>query len=141
MPFANTNVSIVQRDGATSAMKQTSMIDALMNSANSRIKSAATTNATSAKVGAATLKVLSLHNNSAAAKFVKFYDKASAPVVGTDVPVFTVALAVNESRDLVAIGGIWQFTLGIAYAITNLVADTDTTAVALDDVHGSIAWL
>ncbi len=48
--------------------------------------SAASTNATSLKASAGTLFALYAVNLNAAMRYVKFYDKASAPTVGTDVP-------------------------------------------------------
>ena len=94
------------------------------------LTSAASTNATSVKTTAGNLMEASLFNVTAAAVSLKFYNKASAPTVGTDVPILTVT---------VAAGATWQaefgrfgkrFTTGIAYAITALPIATDTTAIA-----------
>src|SRR5581483_5493004 len=63
-----------------------------------RVKSAASTNATSVKASAGRLYQIHLCNTSAALKFVKFYNKASAPTVGTDTPVATYPLAANGGR-------------------------------------------
>lgn len=104
-----------------------------------RVKAAASTNATSVKGSTARLYAYAFYNNTASAKSVKLYNKASAPVVGTDAPAFSVLVpangAVQWSNDL-GIG----FSAGIAYAITGAIADSDTTAVAADDVHGFIAY-
>jgi len=98
------------------------------------VNSAATTNATSVKASAGRLMGLCASNAGAGAAFVKLYNKASAPTVGTDVPVLTIPVPASSvlSLDLGALGR--QFTLGIALAITNLVADSDTTAVAAAQV-------
>ncbi|MBI2718149.1 MAG: hypothetical protein HYX36_05220 [Rhizobiales bacterium] len=105
-----------------------------------RVMSAASTNATSVKASAGRLYEIHLCNTSAALKFVKFYNKASAPTVGTDTPVATYPLAANGGRlDIVSINGI-SFATGIAYAITGAVADTDTTAVAANDIVGELLY-
>jgi hypothetical protein len=107
---------------------------------NARIASAASTNATSVKPAPGTLYGIHVHNTSAAAKFLKLYNKASAPTVGTDTPVLTVPIAAGVSRDI-NFGDIGlAFSLGIAYAITNLVADSDTTVVAANDVVGGLQY-
>lgn len=98
------------------------------------INSAATTNATSVKASAGTLYGITCSNAGAAAAFVKLYNKASAPTVGTDVPVITIPIGASGvvSLNLGELGH--RFATGIALAITNLVADTDTTAVAAAQV-------
>lgn len=59
----------------------------------SRIVSAAnTTNATSAKAGPGYLHHISGYNAAAAARYLKLYNKASAPTVGTDTPFMTIYL-------------------------------------------------
>lgn len=98
------------------------------------INSAATTNATSIKAEAGTLHGITASNIGAAVVFVKLYNKASAPVVGTDVPVLTIPIAANGVESL-ALGHLGHlFNLGIALAITNLAADTDATVVAAGQV-------
>lgn len=105
------------------------------------VKSAATTNATSVKASAGNLLGMFLSNNSAATKYVKFYNKASAPTVGTDTPVFVLAIPAAGSIDVD--GNAWaypRFSTGIAYAITGAATDADTTAVAVNDVSGFIVY-
>jgi len=112
-----------------------------------RIVSAATTNATSTKATAGVLKMLSLGNVNAAARFLKVYDKASAPTVGTDVPVWTIMIPANPTAALGAGREIpfppegIAFSNGIAFAITANYADSDTTAVAAGDVTLAGAYL
>lgn len=104
-----------------------------------RIMSAASTNATSVKASSGNLYGVHLHNSGAAAVFVKLYNKASAPTVGTDTPVTTLSLSAGGRIDYDNVQGD-AFSTGIAYAITNLVADTDTTAVALNQVTGHLLY-
>lgn len=92
---------------------------------------AATTNATSVKASAGTLGEIDVFNGSAGTIYVKLYNKASAPTVGTDIPILTipVAAAATFIQEFGQIGK--RFTTGIAYAVTGAAADADTTAIAL----------
>lgn len=100
----------------------------------SNINSAANTNATLIKATAGTLYNIGASNTGAAAAFIKLYNKATAATVGTDVPVLTLVVPAggNVDFDLGPMGH--RFTTGISLAITNLAADTDTTAVAASQV-------
>lgn len=103
----------------------------------SRIQTAAaSTNATSAKASAGRLYKATGHNAAAAVRYLKIYNKASAPVVGTDVPLITLALqpSVAFSFDWGDIG-IYLAT-GIAYALTTGAPDADTGALTAGDVVG-----
>jgi hypothetical protein len=105
-----------------------------------RVKSAAGTNATSVKASAGRLYEIHVCNTSTTMKFLKFYNKASAPTVGTDTPAATYPNAPNGGRvDIASILGI-SLATGIAYAITGGDADSDTTAGAVDDVTGEILY-
>jgi hypothetical protein len=98
------------------------------------LNSAATTNATSVKASAGNVFGLAVSNQSAAAKFLKIYNKASAPTVGTDIPILTVPIPVANCVALdLGYEGL-RCSTGIALAITNLIADADATAVAVGDV-------
>lgn len=110
------------------------------NFTNARIASAATTNATSVKGSAGNLYSATLSNTSASAKFVKFYNKATAPTVGTDTPIWTVLVAAGATITIQMDMNPLRFSTGIAYAITGAVADADTTAVAANDVHGFLNY-
>lgn len=103
------------------------------------VEAAATTNATSTKATAGILYGFSLCNKSAAAVYFKFYNKASAPTVGTDVVLFKLMIPTLACRDRTMVLGV-NFTLGIAYAITGLEANSDTTAVAAGDVSGTFDY-
>lgn len=100
-----------------------------------RVMSAASTNATSTKASAGQLYGWYFYNNTASAKFVKFYNKASSPTVGTDTPTETIAIPANGGTNVEFSMGI-PYATGIAYAITGAITDADTTAVAANDVTG-----
>lgn len=103
------------------------------------LRSAATTNATSVKGSAGQLCGYSLQNTTASVKFVKLYDKASAPTVGTDTPVRRICLPANGTVERTLPIGV-QFTLGIALAVTGAGTDADTTAVAAGDVFVNLDY-
>ena len=100
-----------------------------------RVMSAASTNATSTKASAGQIYGWYFYNNTASAKFVKFYNKASSPTVGTDTPTETIAIPSNGGTNIEFSMGV-PYATGIAYAITGAIADNDTTAVAANDVTG-----
>lgn len=96
--------------------------------------SVASTNATSVKAAAAVLYQIVVNNLNAAARYLKIYDKASAPVVGTDVPVLTIALPPGQLVNI-PLAGDYGMALanGLAYALTAGIADTDVAAVAASE--------
>jgi hypothetical protein len=104
--------------------------------------SAATTNATSVKASAGTLFEFTVSNPTATAAYFKLYNKASAPTVGTDIPVATYRVAATGSAGDTVIPPIGangkRFTTGIAWALTAAAAATDTAAsVAGIQIHGT----
>lgn len=106
----------------------------------SRINSAATTNATNLKASAGRMFGVSVFNTAGYNVFLKFYDKASAPTVGTDTPVWTIPVQAGGGFAEEFTGAPFPFTLGIAYAITKLQPDSDTTVVVAGDLTGSVRW-
>jgi hypothetical protein len=103
--------------------------------ASSRIpSSAATTNATSAKASAGYVFNVNGYNSSATVTYLKFYNKATAPTVGTDVPVLTLALPPTSVFAYDFAG--YNFTVGIAYGLTTDAADAGTTGVASGAILG-----
>lgn len=104
-----------------------------LNAVSRIVSAAASTNATSAKVSAGNLGLVSFKNNAAYDIFLKFYNKASAPTVGTDTPVLTQCLPAN-SAGFLDLPQYYYFSTGIAYALTKLVADNDTTVLVAADV-------
>lgn len=106
----------------------------------SKVASAATTNAASVKASPGRLMGWSLTNTTAAFKFFRVFNKASAPTVGTDSPALVIGLPPNSTTTGgFADSGIALGT-GIAYAITGLAADLDATATAANDVVGALLY-
>jgi hypothetical protein len=105
----------------------------------SKFTAAATTNAASIKASAGRVVGWSLVNTTAAIKVFRFFNKASAPTVGTDSPAFVVYLAANGRSDIAYDGGL-SFATGIAIACTGAIGDLDATATAANDVLGAIFY-
>jgi len=102
----------------------------------------ASTNASAPKTSAGNLFEVTVSNPTATPIYVKFYNKASAPTVGTDVPVLTLAVpatAAGVGEKTYNFGAIGKrFTTGIAMAATAAAAATDTgVAVAGVQIHGT----
>lgn len=102
---------------------------------NFRLLSAASTNLTSVRGTPGRLFSYDIYNNTASAKFVKFYNKATAPVIASDsaLLVMTIPIGANSGRTFANVNGI-NFSTGIGMVITGAIGDTDATAVAANDV-------
>lgn len=103
------------------------------------LNSAATTNGALIITGTSGLQAFYATNIGATAAFVKLYNKASAPTVGTDTPEMIIyvpaAVAGVPGVATLPIGfSGFRFALGLGIAITGAVADSDTTAVAAGQV-------
>lgn len=101
-----------------------------------RLISAASTNATSVKASAGELGLIYAVNLNAAVRYLKLYNKASAPTVGTDTPVATLPIPASTTGagfSLPIPEGL-AFSTGIAYAVTTGYADADTGAVAAGEI-------
>lgn len=106
--------------------------------------SAATTNATSVKASAGKIHSIIAINTVGNIRYLKLYNRASAPTVGTDVPIHTIPIPANVSGAGVAIsfGDIGlAFSTGIAFAITANVADNDATAIGANDVVINLGYV
>lgn len=91
----------------------------------------ASTNATSVKASAGKLIAGAIVNTTAATIYFKLYNKASAPTVGTDVPVESYPIPAGGALYLTQAYDQWgsSFTTGIAFAITGAAADNDATNI------------
>lgn len=137
--FSHDSLPSIQNSSATVSGSVSVATKTSGGATNAKVLSAATTNATSVKASAGTIFGFVLSNTSAAYKFFKVYAKASAPVVGTDVPIATWGIPANDSVVFASDVGMAVGT-GIAYAITGASADADATAVAVGDVVGNIIY-
>ena len=98
------------------------------------LKSAATTNATLVKASPGRIHMMNVANLTAAVKFLKLYNLAVAPTVGTSVPFMVIPIQANTTLPVVHTDIGIYCSIGISYAITGAVADADTTAVGANEV-------
>ena len=103
------------------------------------------TNATSVKASAGTVFNIIIHNThggggSGSSITIRFYDKATAPTVGTDVPMIIVHVGSSTSKEVNFTSGI-TFTNGIAYALTAGDSLLDATAVDADGVQVYMGYM
>lgn len=109
------------------------------------IISANSTNATVLKNGPGVLNGFYLANVNAADRWVKFYNKATTPTVGTDLPVLIFRLprlgsGIIQPRDISFPPGGIEFSAGISYALTTGQGVADTGAVAAGEIDGSFSY-
>lgn len=105
-----------------------------------KVISAATTNATLVRAGPTQLTAYYMSNQNAAVRYVKLYDKATAPTVGTDVPKWTLGIPPGAAANVVFTFPL-QFSLGLGLSMTTGVADNDNTAVAATEVVANLAFI
>lgn len=103
------------------------------------LNSAATTNAALIVTGTSGVESIYATNVGAAPIFVKLYNKAIAPIAGTDVPemiipVTAAAGGIPGSTSLPAGHQGYRFPLGLGIAVTGGAADSDVTPVAAGQV-------
>jgi hypothetical protein len=105
-------------------------------SATLRLPSAAgSTNATAGAIGACRLFNIQGMNAATTTRYLKLYDLARAPVVGTDAPAKTLALPPSSSFAF-DWANPYQFKRGLSFALTTGAADSDTAALTSADVVG-----
>lgn len=97
------------------------------------VVSAASNNAAVIKGSAGQIYSVHATNHTASWKFVKFYNKATAPTVGTDTPVMVLGVPPNGFAEMEEVHGA-ACAAGIGIAIVTGAANSDNTAVALNDV-------
>ena len=108
--------------------------------------SANSTNATSVKGSSGAVFNMIIHNTHSggggggSAITLRLYDKATAPTVGTDVPMIIIHVGSNTSKEINFTSGI-TFTNGIAYALTAGDSLLDATAVSADGVQVYIGYM
>ena len=108
-----------------------------------KLISANTTNATSVKGSAGALGGYIVSNTNASPRWLKFYNKASAPTVGTDATYLAPIMIPGNSNGIlghVEFNKGIAFTTGIAFAITTGVTDADTGAVGANEVTVTVLY-
>lgn len=97
------------------------------------LSSAATTNATVVRSAACQLYGWSLYNNTASIKKITFHNTASTPTAGASV-FFTIILPANSGANAFFETGI-AFSAGLSITTVTGAADSNSTAVAADDMN------
>jgi hypothetical protein len=103
------------------------------------------TNATSVKGSSGAIFNMIIHNTHSgggggSAIAFRLYDKATAPIVGTDVPMIVIHVQSNDSKEINFTSGI-TFVNGIAYSITDGSSLMDATVVSADGVQVYIGYM
>ena len=102
------------------------------------ITAASGNNSTNVKAASGVLYGAHLYNNAATPVYVKLYNLASAPTVGTS-PAFCIGVPPGAARDISFTGMV--SSIGIGYAMTLGITSTSTTAVAANDIQGLLEYL
>ena len=103
------------------------------------VNSAASTNGALILTGTSGLQSFYATNEGASVAYVKLYNKATAPTVGTDVPEMIIPIPAAASGvpgvAMLPIGfSGFRFALGLGIAITRNAVFSDTTAVGAGEV-------
>lgn len=99
---------------------------------------AASTNGTSLKASAGQVYEACVNSNASYPIYLKLYNKASAPTVGTDTPVKIIEAQAGVPACMRTEEG-FTFGTGIAWAVTKGITDADATAVLISDGTVEIA--
>lgn len=122
--------------GQTSSSGSTSVVpatDAGPSSVSRLLSSAASTNAAVVKASPGSVYKIRGNNTVASKRYLKLYNKATSPTVGTDTPVATFVLLASSSFEI-SLDALY-FSAGIGYAITAAIADADTTIIGAGDIE------
>lgn len=107
-----------------------------------KLISLATTNANMVKASGGNLYSIVAIGLTSTVRYLKLYNKATVPTVGTDVPLMTIPIPANTQGAGIAIPfsmGV-NFPLGIAIAITSGLADNNTGAILANDVVVNLTY-
>ena len=107
-----------------------------------KLISLATTNANVVKASGGNLYSIVAIGLTSTVRYLKLYNKATAPTVGTDVPLMTIPVPANTQGAGIAIPfsmGV-NFSLGIAIAVTSGLADNNTGAILANDVVVNLTY-
>ena len=103
------------------------------------LNSAATTNGALILTGTSNVSSFYATNEGASVAYIKLYNKATAPTVGTDIPEMILPVPAAASgvpgvaNPNIGFHGL-RFALGLGIAITRNAVHTDTTAIGAGEV-------
>ena len=90
---------------------------------------------------ASTLGFMSLMNVGNFTRYLKIYNKASAPTVGTDVPIYTFSIPPLCTTYIPLPSQGLRGATGLAFAITGGAADADTTAITAGEIFAAYGYV
>lgn len=99
-----------------------------------KVDAGGSTNAALIQAGPCGVATVFINNAAASARFVRLYDKATAPTVGTDVPVAVITVPSSSSKEITLRYEL-EFVLGLGVAITGAAPYNDSTSVTAHDVQ------
>lgn len=132
---ASLAVTVASDQGAFPVSSSASAATGGISSTSRIVSAAASTNATSVKASAGRVYAIQGYNASTSVRYVKLYNKASSPTVGTDTPIKTLAVPPGAGFAFDWSHG-YSFATGIALALTTGSADADTGALTAGDILG-----
>lgn len=101
---------------------------------NRLLSAAASTNSTNVKASAGRIYGIYGYNAAAAARYLKLYNKATPPTVGTDTPILTFQLIPTATFNISFLDiGVYN-SAGIGFGLTTGSADADTGALTAGDI-------
>ncbi len=120
-------------DAQTLLYNGSTMVPSAVPANTSRLVSAAASvNATLVATSPRYLFQLSGYNAAAAVRYLKIYNKSTAPTVGTDTPILSYRLAASSNFQIDLPG--YFCSLGLGYGFTTGAADNDTGALTAADI-------
>lgn len=107
-----------------------------------KLVSVNTVNGTNVTQAPTTVKGIQVYNINASARYLKIYNKATAPTVGTDVPVKVILIpgGTAGAGSNVNLGEGIYLSNGLSFALTTGIQDSDTTAVAANEIIVNIDY-
>lgn len=95
--------------------------------------SAGTNNSTSVRNARAVIRTVAVINTTSTLYYLKFYDKATAPTCGTDIPVLTIpvpnAAGAGGGLTMSSVDGL-LFGNGLGFCLVGGIADNDNSVAA-----------
>jgi len=98
------------------------------------------TDSTNVKASAGQLFWAFVTNTNASARYIKFFNSASAPTLGAGTPVLTFMIPPGSSGLQITAEQGLAFGAGIGYTLSTGAADTDTGVVAANEVIVNLGY-
>ena len=138
-PLSLTTSGLLRVDMSSSGAGAMSPVPKTTGGASMYRLNSATAATASIKASVGSLYGYELYNTNTALRYVHFYNKTSAPTLGTDTPVFTVAVpATSGVRVMGAIGE--AFAAGIAIGVTSDNPAIPATTGSAGDIVGTVIY-